>query len=803
MASYVLTIILLSFYALLLATATFIEKYYGTETAKIVIYYAPFFIFLQLLMILNFIAILIRKQLLKKKKMGFIFLHISFIIILLGAFTSHISSEEGTFHIREGETSNQMLMQNSKELEYKTLPFSLELAQFTISRYPGSSSPSSFESRIIIHENEKVYEKTISMNNVLDINGYRFFQASYDADEAGTILFVNKDKTGRNITYTGYALLLIGFILCFTGKNALFRQLNNQLKEIRTAGKLLFLLFMLVFPALSSSAKEHTLPVSEAVQKASIDRETAAAFGALPLLSNNGRIEPVNTFSSEVLRKLHKSDKIGNMNSDQFLLSVLTFPEIWMHIPLITVSNPDLALFYDLTKGECAYSELFENDGTYKLSRKLREAFNKAPAERSRFDKDILKLDEQINIFYQLINKQLLNIFPNEKDQGPKWYAPGDDLSVFSGQDSLFVSEIMIWYTEEIREAQQTGDWSNANEVLNMIHTYQQKKNNAIDVDAKRIKMELLYNQLEIFRFCKKCYFILGGIVLILSFISFLKQKNTMIWPVRLLIIGIICSFLYHLFGIGLRGYISGYAPWSNSYETMVYVSWVTILAGLFFVKRNTVTFALSTLFGGIILFVSGLNWMDPQINPLVPVLKSPWLMFHVAVIVAAYGFAGVSCLVGFTNLILMMLSKAANATIFSLRIQELSSINAMSVLIGLALMSIGTFIGAIWANESWGRYWGWDPKETWALITMVVYAITIHLKLVKFRNTVWLFNLMSVLSFFSVLMTYLGVNYFLSGMHSYGANDSMQGVFIYLFAAILVVIVVGIFSYRKSNNIR
>jgi cytochrome c-type biogenesis protein CcsB len=231
----------------------------------------------------------------------------------------------------------------------------------------------------------------------------------------------------------------------------------------------------------------------------------------------------------------------------------------------------------------------------------------------------------------------------------------------------------------------------------------------------------------------------------------------------------------------------------------MVFVSWVTLLAGLFFVRRSPITFALASLFGGIILFVSGLNWMDPQINPLVPVLKSPWLMFHVAIIVAAYGFAGISCLVGLTNLVLMLFLKTSPSMKLNLRIQELTIINTLSMLIGLALMSTGIFLGAIWANESWGRYWGWDPKETWALVTMICYTITIHLRLVKRWNSVWLFNLMSVISFFSVLMTYLGVNYFLSGMHSYGQNDSLQGVFIYLFAAVVIIGLIGVFSYKKK----
>jgi cytochrome c-type biogenesis protein CcsB len=487
----------------------------------------------------------------------------------------------------------------------------------------------------------------------------------------------------------------------------------------------------------------------EFIQNHRIDPECAKQFGSLPMLSLSGRIEPVNTFSSEILRKLHKTESIGNMNSDQFLLSILTFPDAWMKLPFFPVSNKELIAYYDLSEGSCTFMEAFDEAGNYKFGQKLMEISRKMPSERNGFDKDLLKLDEQINIFYQLTHFQLLNLFPKENDPTHTWYAPGDDLTGFSESDSLFVSQIFQNYVIAIRNATQTGDWTKPHDIVNQISTYQKNKNNVLEINNKKIEAELLYNHVNIFRYCKIAYFLLGGCLLIVAFVSFLRPQKRWILPVRLLTVGIIICFLFHALGIGLRGYISGYAPWSNAYETMVYVSWVTVLAGLFFAKRSPVTLALATVFGGIILFVSGLNWMDPQINPLVPVLKSPWLMFHVAIIVAAYGFAGISCLLGLTNLTFMLfigrLRDKPAMTNIPLRIRELTIINEMAMLIGLALLSVGTFLGAIWANESWGRYWGWDPKETWALITMLVYAITAHLRLVKRWNNVWLFNTATV----------------------------------------------------------
>lgn len=804
LSSFVTTIVLLIIYACGLAVATFIEKYHGTVAAKSMVYYSPGFFLLQFILVLNFIFILIKHQYYKRHKWGLIITHFAFIVILFGALISHLFSEEGILHLREGESSDRIAIRTSDNTTYHTLPFSVELMKFTLTRYPGSASPSAYESELLVHVDGTTRHERVYMNNVLDVKGYRFFQASYDPDEAGTVLSVNKDVAGRNITYTGYIMLVIGFILCFVEKNSRFMKLSRRLKDLRSTATATLFIALLSIPFIS---KGQNTPASmmEAVQSYAVNQEHAAQFGSLPIQSGNGRMLPVNTFSSEILRKLHKSDQIGTLNSDQFLLSLLAMPDMWVRVPFISLSNKELASYYDLTAGECAYQEVFDSNGNYKLQEKLEEAYNKMPAERSRFDKDLLKLDEQVNIFHQLINHQMLNLFPKEDDVNHKWYAPGDDLSVFIGKDSMFVSRIMDWYLGEVQEALQGGDWKKADEVVGMIATYQQAKNKTLDIRPEKIQAEIKYNKLEVFRLCKIGYLILGGLLLIFSFVALFRSRKWLKIAIWVLGVAVLTVFCFHVYGMGMRWYIAGYAPWSNSYETMVYVSWATVLGGLLFVRRSVITFALATLFGGIILFVSGLSWMDPQINPLVPVLKSPWLMFHVAVIVAAYGFFGINCLIGLTNLVMMSLMGKKKTKVLTQRIQELSIVNEMALWVGLALMTIGTFLGAVWANESWGRYWGWDPKETWALITLLVYAIVVHLRLVKKWDNLWLFNICSTLAFASVLMTFFGVNYFLSGMHSYGQNDNVHGIFIYLYTSAAIVFVLAILSwrgYRKTEHL-
>ena len=788
-SSYRTMIILLALYALSMAAATFIEKGYGTTLAKVAVYYSPLFFLLQFLLVVNFVVIAIRRRLFVLKHWGLLFVHLSLSVILAGALITHVFGREGVLHLREGEKSNRITVRTNRGESVLVLPFQVELVKFTLTRYPGSMSPSSYESELLVHVDGATRRERVYMNNVLDVKGYRFYQASYDADEEGTVLSVNQDVAGRSTTYAGYVLLLVGCIGCLVGKNGRIRTLYRQLQS---GSRLFFWIALLL-------AMTNTLPVmakNEAIQVSNASAATSSAynaqhptpttehdplsysklipsahaerFGALPVQSSSGRIIPLNTFSSEILRKLHRDVRFGQLNSDQFLLGLFVMPEMWMQVPVINCPDGAIADYFSLPSQKCSYLDFFREDGSYKLQGKLNEAYQRAPSERTPFDKALFKVDEKVNVLHQLFECQLIRLFPKADDPDGNWYAPGDDLSVYSGQDSMFVSRIFYWYLSEVEDAIQSGDWSKPNEVLDMIATYQTSKNKMAEFDRTKIDLELKYNKLEVFNWCKIGYLILGGLLLLFSFLHFFGFKSSFRLAIRLLGIGVLVIFLFHILGMGMRWRIGGYAPWSNSYETMLFMAGATVLAGLLFARRSPITFALATLFAGVILFVSGLNWMDPQINPLVPVLKSPWLMFHVAILMAAYGFFGVGFLIGWVNLLLMFLSRRDKNAAYPESIRNLSVINEIALTIGLILMTIGTFMGAVWANESWGRYWGWDPKETWALITMIVYAMVTHLHLWKKQYSLWLFNGCSVLAFASVLMTYFGVNYFLSGMHAY-----------------------------------
>lgn len=793
LSSYKGSIVLMLIYSFGLATATIVEKQLGTQAAKMLIYYSPLFILLQLLLAINFLIILFNSNYIKSKRWGLIIIHLSLIVILGGALTTFLFGKEGQVHIREGEKSDQMVMHTSKGVKTEKLPFVLELKDFRLNRYPGSNSPSSYESTLLVYVDNDIREVSVFMNNVLDLKGYRFFQASYDKDELGTVLSVNKDVAGRTITYTGYILLLIGFILMFLMPGSRFRKLGEQLKDIRARADKLTLVFLLSLISLNGFSQnnwnetKHTIDIIESIKDNAIPVEHAEKFGALPV-QFRGRVMPLNTFSSEILRKIHNETNIYNLNSDQFLLSLLVNPEKWSHAKIISGDQSYLS-----------FNQFFDEGGSYSLLNQLQQIYNQPADKRNESEKDLIKLDEKVNILYQLFTHIIPGIFPHAEDPSHTWYNLGDNLSVYEYKDSVFITDSFNNYLAEVRLSLQSNDWSKPDEILNSIKEYQLSNDKASLIRQDKIKAELKYNRLNIFNYSKLGYFILGGLLLILAFIRLMNRKTWLQYASTILIIGIAAIFIYHLFGMGMRWYISGYAPWSNSYETMVYVAWATVLAGFIFGRKNILTLSLATLFGGVILFVSSLNWMDPQINTLVPVLNSPWLMFHVAVIVAAYGFFGISFLLGLTNIIIMSFNKASS--LMALRIKELSVINNMSLLTGLALMTIGTFLGAVWANESWGRYWGWDPKETWALITIIVYSVVTHLHLVKKWNSDWLFNFTSVLGFSSVLMTYLGVNYFLSGMHSYGQTDTSSSVFVYIAIVFTIIVILGFLSYNRRSK--
>ena len=795
-ASPVLMYVLAGLYALILAAATFVENSYGPAVAREHFYYAPWFILLQLLQAVNLLAMFLQGSYFKRISKGSLIFHGAFVFIWLGAAVTHYVGVTGIMHIREGETVSSMMHDEGAGMGKTSLPFSVTLDDFRLQRYPGSHSPMSYESDLVIKKGAEVpVQATVRMNKVIDIDGYRLFQSSFDPDEQGTILSVSYDRPGMQLTYIGYFLLFAGFVLTLFSKKSRFGRLRRELGEMKK-NMPYCVLFLLALSGVAGGQTVHA-------QQPCVSSQHAGKFGSLVVLNPNGRLEPVNSYTSAILRKLYGADKLNGINSDQFFLNLLSFPDEWGAYPFIKVDNKELLQRFGRSGKYIAWEDVFDSEGNYILTDEVNDIYAKPASERKRMDSDLLKLDESVNIVYRIMQHQLLPLFPDENDAQGKWYSAGDELNVFQGKDSLFVSKIMDWYIYELGNGVRSGNWEEADKIVGMMNIFQQAKSKTPAIDNQRVKAELLYNQLNLFFWCRLAYLILGGILLFIACGEIIADFKWGKKVCGILIALLVIAFLAHTSGVLLRWYISGRAPWANAYESMICTSWMLVGGGLLFARRFRILPALAGLLGGIMLFVAGLNHLNPEITPLVPVLQSYWLMSHVAIIMIGYVFFALCALTGLFNLILMSLLSATNRVKLQFRIREFTLLNEMAMILGLFFMTAGTFLGAIWANVSWGRYWGWDPKETWALISIVVYALVLHIRFIPLLKgkTTWCFNLLSVVAILSVIMTWFGVNYYLSGLHSYGKTEGGDLLLWIWGAGLCVVLALGLFARRRLNT--
>ncbi len=682
------------------------------------------------------------------------------------------------------------LCYGSQEIQ---LPFAIELKDFILDRYPGSNSPSSYASDIVLTDTRNGVEMdySIYMNNVLNYDGYRFFQSSYDPDEKGTILSVSHDYWGTMVTYTGYFFMFVSMLLAIFFGKTYFKQLGVVLKK-KSVLTVLMLTLMVSGLCAQNAHKFAHIPIDDVDY---VPAAQADEFGKLMVMSNSGRLKPVNTFASEILRKVSRKDKLGNMNADQVLLGLMSNPSQWQSVAMIKVGDAELRKILGIDGKYAAYLDFIDLEkGRYKLASLVNTAYEKTPAHRNMFEKELLKVDERLNIWFMAYSGEMLNVFPDPGHLSDTWLSSASDLMGLSYDDSLFIASAV----PVMLEAVGNGNYSEAGEMIAAIGSYQKKYAGSIMPSEKKIKYEILYNRLSIFNNLSILFGIVGFLMVVLVFVQLFKPSRILGIIVNILIVIVFAGFVIQTFGLGLRWYISGHAPWSDGYETMIYVGWITLLAGLFFSRGSRMTIAATTLLTSIILLVAHLSWMDPEITNLVPVLKSYWLTIHVSVITASYGFLALSSLLGLINLVLMIVKTTKNADRIDLNIVTLTAINGRSMIIGLYLLTIGTFLGGIWANESWGRYWGWDPKETWALISVIVYAFIAHMHKIKGMQSRFAFNFATLIAYGVILMTFFGVNYYLSGLHSYAKGDPVP-IPAMVYYAVVVITVVAVWAGKKE----
>lgn len=701
------------------------------------------------------------------------------------------------------------------------LPFEVKLNEFIGKKFPGTEkSYSSFESKVtILDKDSGDFDYHIYMNNILDHKGYRFFQASFDPDEKGTILSVNHDAWGTWITYTGYILLYFSLMAIWFDRNTRFADLNRMLDRVKKQkSKLLTLLLIgfcsFGFAQTDSQDHEHqhmgrpTKTQIDSVLKANITpKEHADKFGHIVVQDYSGRMMPMDTYASEVLRKISKHDTYEGFDANQIMLSIQESPLLWYNVPIIylTPKKADTIrkiIGVPFDQKHVAFIDFFTETGNYKLQPYLEEAYRAAVPNGSQ--KEFKEADQRVNLLHNTLEGRAMKIFPVPNDDNHKWISSKefrDEGYREKISDSLlgnFMNNGFSAYLLTLNNAKQTGDFSQAEAVLNGITKTQEKYGSDVMLSQKKIKTEIAYNKYDIFKSLFSWYMYAGTLMFVLLIIQIFRGDNKYInFGVKAMAVILIGLFLLHTLGLGVRWYLSGHAPWSDAYESMIYVAWATMFFGLAFGRKSDLTIAATAFVTSIVLMVAHWNWMDPAISTLEPVLDSYWLMIHVAVIVMSYGPFTLGMILGTIALILMIFTNKDNKKKMLLNIRELTIINEMALTTGLVLLTIGNFLGGMWANESWGRYWGWDPKETWALISIMIYAFVIHMRIVPGLRGTFGFNLASIIAFSSIMMTYFGVNFYLAGLHSYASGDQIVSVK-FILIAVGIVAVLAFFAYRK-----
>lgn len=642
------------------------------------------------------------------------------------------------------------------------LPFSIYLEDFQLERYPGSNSPSSFASEVVVRDGDISKPYRIYMNNILKYKGYRFFQSSYDTDEKGTVLSVNRDEWGTAITYLGYFLMMFGFVFTLFIKESRFSKLLKASAKLREERSKLFT--VVVIGLLSTAVNAQTTPAGPR-----IDRNHAADFETLLLQSRKGRIEPAATLASEILRKVARKNSWKGMPPAELFLSMQARPDLWKAEEIIRVDNAGLRQQLGISGEYISFNQLVlpVEQGGYLLASRANEAFAKKSSERTRLDKEIINVDERVNILFNVLSGNFLTAFPVPGDPNNKWVS-ANETSDQNEAGKLLTRQLAEGYLASVA----ANRWDEANSMLMNIRNYQREEGGGILPSDLKVRLEIVYHKADIFGRLSKALMTCGLLLLLVQLGSIFNTSIKLEGIRRFSFFLFLIFFTFQTLGLAVRWYVSGHAPWSNGYESMVFVSWAILGTGIILYKRSEITLSLTAMLAGLTLLVAGFSWMNPEITNLVPVLKSYWLIVHVAVIMASYGFLGIAAMLGLLNLILMLAGNRKNGSRVGHTIKELVVIIHIALIAGLFLLASGSFIGGIWANESWGRYWGWDPKETWAMVTLLVYSFIVHMHKIKGLNSSFHISAAAVLGFGSVLMTYFGVNYYLSGMHSYAQGD-------------------------------
>ena len=707
-----------------MAVATIVEKYQGTS--YVAEHYYGSWWFSLLWALLSFVAItyfLGRKV----RRLSTITLHLSFVIILSGALLTHLTATKGIVCLRTGQTVNQYM---TEDMQLKSLPFSVTLDRFEVQYHEGTSAATDYVSTITMYDGKTKQQATVSMNNIASFHAVRLYQSSFDEDMQGSILAMNSDPWGIPVTYLGYALLFISLVWMLFDPHGIYRRLLRS--PLLKRGMMLLLII--------SPLTTHLSPLHASPRV--LPQETAEKFGRLFMVYND-RVCPVQTYAIDITKKLYGKCSYQDYTAEQVLTGFIFFHDDWANEPVIKVKGGELKERLNIP--DYASMNYFFGRNGYILGPYVQEYYQGFQLES--FHKQAAKMDEKLMLIMDLHKGSPLKLLPYQDKQQITWYAPTDNLpATMDEEHRKYFRDVFSLLNGEI----QAGNYERANAFIDKILLYQQTFGGSSLPTVTQVKAERIYNKVAfstiLFMVC-----LTMGILSFLLLIFNKVQRTFLIQRVILLL-----AFLVLTTGLTLRWMITGTIPMSNGYETMLFLAWSIMLLALIVCRWFSIMLTFGFLLSGFFLLVSHISQMDPQISHLMPVLNSPLLTIHVSVIMMSFAFLAFTCICGITAFI--MRQKA----------EELRLLSQLFLFPALTTLGMGIFIGAIWASVSWGTYWSWDPKETWALITFMIYAAGVHEQSLPFLRKPLYYHLYMTLSFLTILMTYFGVNYFLGGMHSY-----------------------------------
>ena len=737
-----------------MAAATIVEKSQGTDYAHAHYYGAWWFILIwAVLAALGAFYIIKRKV----KCASTLALHLSFIIILAGALLTHISAKRGMIHLRIGQPTDTYMAQDEEQgMKEEKLPFSLCLQKFEAKMHDGTNAAADYSSKFTVIDGDDKSEGEVSMNNIYSHRSYRLYQSSYDEDGKGSVLAINADPFGIPVTYTGYALLFISLVwMLFDPKGGYRKLLKSPLLK---KGALMIALIL-------SMANIQTLHAESAtgnLQNAVLPRESAEKFGELHILYND-RICPVQTFALDFCKKIYGARSYQGLTAEQVLSGWVFYGNTWANEPFIKIKSGEMKSAMNLPDHASLNTFFNREMGGYTIGQYVQEYYN---GQQDKFHQQAADIDGKIQIIMELREGISLKVLPYTFTKNVKatkdhpfikagtttWFSPVEKLpQAVEQQHALYIKNVFSLLNGDVK----AGNISRVNEFFVKMKKYQEVSSGNSLPTATQYKAERINNAFPFATILFMANLTLGFIALFYTIYRMTKKKEIKVLNIALpILLGV--SFLALTFGLALRWIISGNVPMSNGYESMLTVAWFVMLISILMQLRIRIVMVFGFLISGFFLLVSHINQMDPAIGQMMPVLNSPLLSIHVSIIMMSYALLSLTFICGIMGICLRSHG------------EELQALSRIFLYPALTTMGFGIFIGAIWANVSWGNYWSWDSKETWALITFMIYAVVVHTQSLPVFRKPLVYHIYITLAFLSIAMTYFGVNYFLTGMHSY-----------------------------------